>query len=308
MKGLDEITDFYKKKNLSVPAYFQWGTGHFDVMKIDTLKQRDEAISLFSFTRKSLYKIKLVQGKCKCHYADKTIEINNYALVFVNPMIPFLLEETEKPINEYFCIFNDDFFSNFGSIKEYPVFQNHHDNVFNLSEEKYKEFEAILDNMKEELYSDYEYRSDAIRGLVYELIHKAIKMDGVQPKLTRRNGADNRITLLFEELLSMQFPLHSNSDYVKLRKPRDFAEQLSVSINHLNKAVKHIRNKTTSEIITGRALQEAKILLKVTDWSVSEIAYSLGYETPSRFIYTFRKKIGVPPLSYRNENRQVGGL
>ena len=34
-------------------------------------------------------------------------------------------------------------------------------------------------------------------------------------------------------------------------------------------------------------MQEAMIC-KLTNWSVSEIAYVLGYETPSRFIiYTF---------------------
>lgn len=301
MKNLNEITDFYKKKHLNVPAHFQWGTGYFDVMKIDNLEKRDEAISLLSFTRKNLYKIKLVKGTCKCHYADKTIEIDQYALVFINPMIPFLLEETEDPIKEYFCIFNADFFSNFGSIRDYIVFQNHQDSVFSLSEKNYHEFAAILDDIKAELSSDYEYRFDAIRNRVYELIHKAIKMNHVQSKTTKIHGADNRITLLFEELLALQFPLHSTSDYVKLRKPKDFSEQLSVSINHLNKAVKHIRNKTTSEIITDRVLQEAKILLKVTDWSVSEIAYSLGYETPSRFIYTFRKNVGLPPLRYRNK-------
>jgi len=302
MKNLNDIADFYKKKNLNAPAYFQWGTGHFDVMKIDTLKKRDEAISLLSFTRKSLYKIKLVRGKCKCHYADRTIEIEKYALIFINPMIPFLLEETEEPIKEYFCIFNDDFFRNFGNIRDYPVFQNHHDNVFSLSEDEYLKFETLLDKMRVELRSDYEYRFDAIRNLVYEIIHKKLKMNSVQSEFRKRNGAKNRITLLFEELLALQFPLHSTSDSVKLRKPKDFAEQLSVSINHLNKSVKHIRNKTTSEIITDRILQEAKILLKVTDWSVSEIAYSLGYETPSRFIYTFRKNIEVSPLAYRNEH------
>lgn len=302
MDTIDNIADFYKKKELNIPTYFQWGAAHFDVMKIDTLKQRDKAISLLSFTRKNLYKIKLVKGKCKCIYADKTIEIEKFALGFISPMAPFLLEETEEPIKEYFCIFNDDFFNNFGNIKGYPVFQNHHGNVFNLSEDEYQKFYNLLDKMKQELQSDYMYRFDAIRGLVYELIHKAIKMKCAPYEITKRNGADNRITLLFEELLALQFPMHSTSDCVKLRKPKDFAKQLSISINHLNKAVKHIRNKTTSEIITDRILQEAKILLKITGWSVSEIAYSLGYETPSRFIYTFRKNSGMSPLLYRNEN------
>jgi len=84
---------------------------------------------------------------------------------------------------------------------------------------------------------------------------------------------------------------------VKLRKPKDFAGLLSVSINHLNKVVKHVKNKTTSEIIIDRILEEARILLKITNWSISEIAYSLGYETPSRFVYMFSKKIGINGIS-----------
>ncbi|QNL48059.1 helix-turn-helix transcriptional regulator [Olivibacter sp. SDN3] len=302
MKAAEEIIDFYKKKNLNIPSCFQWGTAHVDVMKVDTLKKRSEAISLLSFSRKNLYKIKLVQGKCKCHYADKTIEIEQYALVFVHPMVPFLLEEMQVPIKEYFCVFNDDFFSNFGNIKTYPVFQDHQFSVLSLSEKEYLEFETILDSMKSELSSDYEYRFDAVRNHIYALIHKALKMNGGYPKTVKMNGADSRITILFEELLALQFPLHAPSDHVKLRKPKDFAEQLSISINHLNKAVKCIRNRTTSEIITDRVLQEAKILLKITDWSASEIAYALGYETPSRFTYTFHKNVGMPPLAYRNEN------
>jgi len=302
MKNMDDITDFYQKKDLNVPAYFQWGTGHFDVMKIDTLQKRNDAISLLSFVRKNFYKIKLVEGKCRCHFADKTVEIDGYALIFIHPMIPFLLEETHEPIKEHFCIFNEDFFDHFGNIKAYPVFQNNQESIFNLTEKEYREFETVLDKMGEELASDYEYRYDVIRNLVYELVHKAIKMNGIQPQKAERNGADKRITMLFEELLELQFPLHATSDFIKLRKPKDFAEHLSVSINHLNKAVKHIRHKTSSEIITQRTLQEAKILLKLTDWSVAEIAYSLGYETPSGFIYTFRKHAGVPPLIYRNQH------
>lgn len=302
MKKLNEIEDFYKSKKLDIPSYFQWGKGHFDVMKIDTLAERAEAISLLSFSRKNLYKIKLVNGKCKCHYADKTIEIEKYALVFINPFIPFLLEETNQPIQEFFCIFNEEFFNNYGTINAYPVFQNVQENVFTLSESQYQEFEEILDKMRNELSSDYDYKMDVIRNLTYELIHKAIKMNKIPAKTAVRNGADNRITLLFEELLTLQFPLHTSADFIRLRKPAEFAHQLSISTNHLNKAVKHTRNKTTSEIITERILQEARILLKMTDWSVSEIAYSLGYETPSRFIYTFRKNVGVPPLAYRTEN------
>ncbi|MCQ9636202.1 helix-turn-helix transcriptional regulator [Chryseobacterium sp. WG23] len=299
MNTSDAIYDFYKKKNTNIPTHYQWGTGYFDVIKINDLQRREELISSLSFTRKNLYKIKLIKGKCRCHYAAKTIEINQYALMFINPTIPFLLEESNEPIEEFFCLFNEEFFSNYGNIKEYPVFQNTQENIFDLSEIQYLEFENTLIKIQAELSSNYDFKFDAVRNLTYDLIHTIMKMNKVPAKSTVRKDADNRITLLFEELLAMQFPLHSATDYIKFRKPRDFAAQLSISINHLNKAVKRTRNKTSSEIITERILQEAQILLKLTDWSVSEIAYLLGYETPSRFTFTFRKKVGIPPLLYR---------
>ncbi|MDR6525923.1 AraC-like DNA-binding protein [Chryseobacterium rhizosphaerae] len=301
MNNSDAIADFYKKKNTNIPTHYQWGTGYFDIIRIDNLQRREELISLISFTRKNLYKIKLVKGKCKCHYADKTIEINQYALMFINPTIPFLLEESDGSIEEYFCLFNEEFFSNYGNIKEYPVFQNTQENIFDLSEVQYLEFENMLNKIQAELSSNYDFKFDVVRNLTYDLIHTTVKMHNCLSTSSVRKNAYNRITLLFEELLALQFPLHTATDYIRFKKPKDFAAQLSISINHLNKAVKHTRNKTSSEIITERILQEAKILLKLTDWSVSEIAYLLGYETPSRFTFTFRKKTGIPPLLYRKD-------
>ncbi|WP_160136906.1 helix-turn-helix domain-containing protein [Chryseobacterium sp. c4a] len=300
MNDFKAIAEFYKHKNIEPPSLPSWDTGYFDVIKIDTLQKRGEIISQLSFWRKSIYKIKLIKGKCKCHYAGKTLEIDQYALLFVNPMIPFLLEESENPIHEHFCLFNEVFFSHFGSIKNYPVFQNNRENFFSLTKLQYEEFERILNAMHEELASDYSFKFDAIRNLIFSIIHATLKMKAIPPTIIK-NDASHRIAILFEELLAMQFPIHTKTDFIKFKKPKDFAEQLFISINHLNKVIKSTRNKTSSEIITERILQEAKILLKLTDWPIAEIAYLLGYETPSRFTYTFRKNIGIPPLLFRNQ-------
>jgi AraC-like DNA-binding protein len=45
----------------------------------------------------------------------------------------------------------------------------------------------------------------------------------------------------------------------------------------LNRAVKESTDKTTSQIIGERILQEPKILLKHSPWNVSEIADALGF-------------------------------
>ena len=58
--------------------------------------------------------------------------------------------------------------------------------------------------------------------------------------------------------------------------------------------------KTTTELIGSRIVQEAKILLKQTDWNISEIAYSLGFEEVAHFSNFFKKQTAVPPLTFRS--------
>ncbi|MCP2835106.1 helix-turn-helix domain-containing protein, partial [Salmonella enterica] len=75
-----------------------------------------------------------------------------------------------------------------------------------------------------------------------------------------------------------QFPIESPSQKLALRTAKDYADRLAIHVNYLNKVLKESTGKTTTNIISGRVAQEAKILLKQTDWNISEIAYSLGFE------------------------------
>ncbi|WP_419788699.1 helix-turn-helix domain-containing protein [Mucilaginibacter sp. SP1R1] len=52
-------------------------------------------------------------------------------------------------------------------------------------------------------------------------------------------------------------------------------------------------------IISQRVIQEAKILLKQTNWSVSEIAYTLGFDDLAHFSNFFKKQTCFTPLSFR---------
>jgi len=63
--------------------------------------------------------------------------------------------------------------------------------------------------------------------------------------------------------------------------------------------LKENTDKTTTKIISSRVLQEAKILLKQTDWNISEIAYSLGFEQLAHFSNFFRKQTSEAPNTFR---------
>ncbi len=116
----------------------------------------------------------------------------------------------------------------------------------------------------------------------------------------KHTNASSRITSLFIELLERQFPIDSPENILKLKSPTDFAQNLSVHVNHLNRAVKEVTGKTTTTHIADRIVKEAKALLVHTDWNVSEIAYSLGFEYPTYFNNFFKKHTELSPKSLRN--------
>ena len=102
------------------------------------------------------------------------------------------------------------------------------------------------------------------------------------------------------ELLERRFPIESTLQQVGLRSPLDFAGQLGVHVNHLNRALKETTGKTTSQLIAERVTQEARALLKHTDWNISEIAWCLGFEELSNFTNFFKKNAASSPGSFRN--------
>ena len=101
------------------------------------------------------------------------------------------------------------------------------------------------------------------------------------------------------ELLESQFPITDLRNTLKLRSASDFAQKLDIHVNHLNRSVKAINNKSTSIIIRDRILAESKHLLKKTDWNVSEIAYALGFTEVTHFNNFFKKGMDMNPSQFR---------
>jgi AraC family transcriptional activator of pobA len=112
--------------------------------------------------------------------------------------------------------------------------------------------------------------------------------------------ASSRITLLFMEMLENQFPIGDTGQRMQLRTASEFARQLDIHVNYLNKVLKDTTGKTTTENITERILQEARLLLRNTDWNVSDIALTLGFNEIANFNNLFRREMKLSPTKYRS--------
>jgi AraC-like DNA-binding protein len=241
----------------------------------------------------------LIIGQGNLHYADKMIEINRNALVFFNPQVPYAWEATSEKQGGYFCLFTPDFIHTQGNpgILESPLFQIGGNPVFFIDRKQESHISMIFQKMLAERDSDYIYKYDLLRNYVNLIIHEALKLRPADTYV--HSNAASRIVSLFVELLERQFPVDSMEHTLKLRTANDYASRLSVHPNHLNRAVREVTGKTTTEHITNRVVKEAKALLMHTDWSVAEIAYCLGFEYPAYFNNFFKKQTNLTPRSLR---------
>jgi AraC family transcriptional regulator, transcriptional activator of pobA len=297
MEKMLTLQEFYRTRLNFVPENLKKGLGHFNVFKRADVALCRSGQALYS--RKDYYKISLLKGRFRIQYADKTVVSQKNTLVFSNPMIPYSWEPLGEDKGGFFCLFTEEFFNQYGQMKEYPVFKPGYNKVYDISDEKLERIEKLFIQMSEELNSDFEYKYDAIRGLVFSLVHEALKMQPSHETETTSSNAATRISTLFMELLERQFPIETPDHRVKLRSPIDFSEHLSIHVNHLNRSLKELTGKTTSQLIAERIAQEARMLLRHTSWNVSEIGFCLGFEEPAHFINFFRKNNNETPKAYR---------
>lgn len=298
MNKVLSIEDFYREKINWMPDHLKKEIGHFNVFHMKDFVGPHAKPTPYS--RKNFIKISLIVGRNRYHYADKTVEVEKNALLFSNSQVPYDWEPLDDQQEGYFCVFTEAFFSQNDTMKlhEYPVFRPSGQPIFFLTAKQQKEVGLIFRKMMDEIASDYTYKYDVLRNLVFELIHKAQKLQPATTLYTGSNAAV-RISSLFMELLERQFPIESNFQRLKFRSAQDYATQLSLHVNHLNKALKETTGKATSIHIADRVMQEAMILLKHSSWNISEIAYTLGFEEVPHFNNFFKKHSELTPSAYR---------
>lgn len=260
-----------------------------------------------SFGRKDLYRICLVDGKSTVHFRDKSITISGMYLFFGNINTPYSWE-AESEQNGYSCLFTENFLKvagYFDSTELLSVFNIEKVPVYEVTGDKEKaNIQFIFERILEESSGQYIKRKDMVRNFISILIHEALKLNIDENNIAGFNSkkASERISSKFLNLLNEQFPIEDKNRILSFKTTTDFASQLSIHPNYLNRLVKRETGKTILKIINERIVTEAKILLLHTDWSITEIACTLGFEYTSYFDNVFKRTTGLSPKSFRKTN------
>ena len=272
----------------------------FNVFKIEEYKQT----VLIPVNRKNVYKITLLlEGQGTLIYSNKVIPIKNIAMVFTNPMIPFSYESLTGGENGYFCFFTEEFINEqlkTNSLSRSPLFAVSGNPVLFPNEASLSVIRNIFELMLMENASSYINKHELLRNFVQILIHESLKID---PPLNyvKTVASAERLTAHFLELLERQFPISSPHHILQLKNANEFADQLSVHANHLNRVLKKTTGFTTSEHISQRIVKEAETLLLQSNWDVAEIGYCLGYDHAPNFHNFFKRQTGKTANDFRKQ-------
>jgi len=106
----------------------------------------------------------------------------------------------------------------------------------------------------------------------------------------------NHILRTFKQLL--------NKKYASSHMVSDYADELAVTADYLNKTVKNITGKSAKEHIQSKLIIEAKRSLLFSNISNKELSYELGFEESAHFNNFFKKITGQTPSEFRVLARQ----
>jgi AraC family transcriptional regulator, transcriptional activator of pobA len=150
----------------------------------------------------------------------------------------------------------------------------------------------VLENILLQTNNEKESRLDTLRLLLLDLF---ITIDDAC------KGNSKKIIPQQKQLLLKNFRRLIDQHYRSIKLPKEYADLLYVTPNHLNVLCQDLLGKTAGELIRDRVLLEAKRLLTNADMTVTEIAFNLNFQDNSYFNRFFKKYEKVTPDEFRKK-------
>lgn len=299
---IETLAQYYEMTCRKLPPEWQKGGGlnrHFNVFC------RSNCFGVMPFRHRDYYKITLCRGQAVLYTDKGEVKINEPAIFFSSPTIKFGWRNISEEQQGYVCLFNE-LYLNAELKRELTQLNSLFDDAIypfvKLTEEQYAQLFHYFKLMYQE-YNDasgFAYREEVIQSILKLILYTAMKirLAGRSPgKAEKKHFMVSR----FIDLLDGQFPVDSPRHPIEMTTPHDFARHLHIHVNHLNHLIKEYTGKPTSRLIMEKRLTEALSLLQNTDWTITEIAYSLGFEYPQHFNSFFKKQAGKSPRDYRKQ-------
>lgn len=183
------------------------------------------------------------------------------------------------------------------NIKKYTFFSYEVNEALHLSEEERSIVMDCLKIIRMELEHGVDKHSKTLLVNHIELLLNYCMRFYERQFITR--GKINRDVLTrFENLLDEYFE-STLAEQDGLPTVKYFADKLCLSSNYFGDMFKKETGKSPQEYIQEKVIELAKERISDTADTVSQIAYSLGFQYPQHFCRLFKKRVGYTPSEYR---------
>jgi len=256
-----------------------------------------------------VYALFLKQTKsCDLKYGRRSYDYQEGTIVCFAPGQAVRVDMIEDEITPevYGIVFHPDLIRGTSlakSMKSYTFFSYAVNEALHLSDQ---EKEIVMDCLKKisiELEHAIDKHSKALIAMNIELLLNYCMRFYERQFITRSNANKDALTK-FEQLLNEYFlsklPMQEGLPSVKY-----FADKICLSSNYFGDMVKKETGKTPQEHIQDKVIEMAKEHIAETDETVSQIAYTLGFQYPQHLCRLFKKRVGCTPNEYRTQQGQI---
>ncbi|RZJ20033.1 MAG: AraC family transcriptional regulator [Acinetobacter sp.] len=241
------------------------------------------------------------EGKIKYTYGQQTYDFDEGVMFFIAPKQVFSFDADGDYKNSgWMLLVHPDFL--WGTplaktIRQYEFFDYSANEALFLSEKEEKTIGGIAQLIKQEYHGNIDKFSQGLIVAQIELLLQYCDRFYNRQFLTRKISS-HQILGRVEEMLEGYF---NSDDLIQKGLPtvQSIADTLNISPTYLSALLKALTGQSTQQHIHEKLIEKAKEKLSLTDLSVSEIAYGLGFEHPPSFSKLFKSKTNLSPLEFR---------
>jgi len=254
----------------------------------------------------SFYQISLKAGiNGSLSYGRNAYDFKEGTLTFIKPNQLVKVENSAdyKGGSGWTLIFHPDLIrkSKLGkSIEQYSFFNYEVNEALHLSDDEKQSITELAQKIEKEYQQNIDRHSQEIIIANIEMILKYCTRFYDRQFYTRTN-LNKDVLSKFESVIRNYYksdqPFENGILSVKY-----CANELAMSPNYLGDLIKNETGRSAKDHILEYVIEKAKTQILGTTDSISEIAYSLGFEYPQGLNKLFKVKTGMSPMQFRNLN------
>jgi AraC family transcriptional activator of pobA len=261
-----------------------------------------ECRNYLSPNRREFYKVLLItKGAGIFTLGLNTYHIEKPTLLFIHPNDIISWRNLSEDPGGYYVLFKKSYINQHAllkaAIEKFNLFTDKSKSIIALEEKSLTAVNDIFRRMEEEDKTRNEHKGDALQAYLQLLLVESMRAAHFpKPDLVtdEYHYIHQFFNLLEEETAGVNY-----DNPIKMKTAKEFAAGLAIHPNHLNALMKKHTGQNVSTHIKNRLLEETKVLLLQTGWSLQDISFSMGFSDQPNFNLFFKKNTGLTPNEFR---------